>query len=516
MKPWFYSLKTFTYDLQGHMRIVQTYFSQSNIDERSGNWLNQTSNLACWALSCLMLIRHYGNVILYTDSLGADLLVDKCGLPYDAVHTVFDDCDIRKRIQDGLWVLSKIYTYSLQEEPFVHVDGDFLLWNKIDINHDIIFQNLEIDVDLYYKTYRNLSDRYGDLELTFADCLRYPYINKASNMGFFGGKNISFINEYANSVIDFSQKIEQLSYRCGDLDYNCFLEQYYFHYLCRIHGIEYSTLTKPCYSDFKRNAGIRFNIPNPNIPFNHFLGTGKKNEIANDFVKSILKVQFPEYYGRIESLCAQDHSVPYFFNYRNEKFRPSSICSMLESRLKGYNIILDDELKADFTRYIDIIDSLVSVADKRRIDFDGQYDIPEKEDYYIRYSANFIGMHRFLLPWNTLLYDNSNFREEDICAKNVRVLRTGNIKDAPQYCVFSYTPFDSTVSSLWLNRETAYMLCKFLTREYQPVSFVIKSLCDAIGKESGNEKRQKSIKLLLTEILKEIRCYEIIEFKEII
>ena len=71
-----------------------------------------------WALSCLQLRKYYPEVVLYTDKVGAEMLIDTLKLPYTEVACEFDKFnDIHK----DLWALPKIHAYASQHTPFLHV-----------------------------------------------------------------------------------------------------------------------------------------------------------------------------------------------------------------------------------------------------------------------------------------------------------------------------------------------------------------------------------------------------------
>lgn len=80
-----------------------------------------------WTLSSLTLRKYYEYVELYTDTHGFDVLIKQLQLPYSKAKVVFDD---RTRYPKGLWALPKIKTYSLQEKPFIHVDGNIFIWES--------------------------------------------------------------------------------------------------------------------------------------------------------------------------------------------------------------------------------------------------------------------------------------------------------------------------------------------------------------------------------------------------
>lgn len=102
------------------MRIVQTFWSSyGNPTGYSYGWIKPEYNLMSWALSCLCLKKYYNKVELYTDSRGYEILIEKMGLPYSSAHIVFDDFECLPYH----WAFSKIKTYSLQKEHFLHVDA---------------------------------------------------------------------------------------------------------------------------------------------------------------------------------------------------------------------------------------------------------------------------------------------------------------------------------------------------------------------------------------------------------
>jgi len=83
------------YKKTGIMRIIQSYWSKpfnmcKTNENARGGWCNPTFFYMSWALSCITLRRFYRNVELYTDQVGADLLINKLELPYTKVHVVLD------------------------------------------------------------------------------------------------------------------------------------------------------------------------------------------------------------------------------------------------------------------------------------------------------------------------------------------------------------------------------------------------------------------------------------------
>jgi hypothetical protein len=109
-------------------KAVQTFWIN---DEKHlhGGWLNTKFHLLGWGLSALSFSKFFQNLELITDALGKDILIDQLQLPYTSVSLAQENF---QPANDKIWVLRKIYSYSLQNEPFLHVDGDAFLFSPFD------------------------------------------------------------------------------------------------------------------------------------------------------------------------------------------------------------------------------------------------------------------------------------------------------------------------------------------------------------------------------------------------
>tara|TARA_B110000908_G_scaffold172725_1_gene242401 strand:- start:7974 stop:8471 length:498 start_codon:yes stop_codon:yes gene_type:complete len=136
------------------MKIVQTFWSGNSKDiiKDTFGWYAPEYHLMSWALSCLQLRKFYDNVVLYTDEKGYELLINYLKLPYTKVIVNLDELN---KDDSDLWALSKIHTYSKQDEPFLHVDGDVFIWeafNKDIMKANLIAQNKEIGTAHFYES----------------------------------------------------------------------------------------------------------------------------------------------------------------------------------------------------------------------------------------------------------------------------------------------------------------------------------------------------------------------------
>lgn len=117
------------------MKIIQTFWTghskigDNPFDLKAG-WLSCEYHWMSWALSCLQLKKFYSNIELITDSIGKKILIDTFNLPYSSVSTALENS--LDKYPAELWSLAKIFSYSIQKEQFIHVDGDVFLWQSLD------------------------------------------------------------------------------------------------------------------------------------------------------------------------------------------------------------------------------------------------------------------------------------------------------------------------------------------------------------------------------------------------
>ena len=187
------------------MRIVQTFWTAGQDPlKHSFGWSHPQYNLMSWALSCLSLREHYDDVELYTDSAGYHILIEVLGLPYTKTHVVFDDF----KCLPHHWALAKIKTYSMQTEPFIHVDGDIYVPKPFPadiIDAPLIVQNREIGTS-YYKEMMDRILTYPTIRIPDYVAENLGNGSLASyNMGFFGGCDMDFIQQYCHEAFRFME-----------------------------------------------------------------------------------------------------------------------------------------------------------------------------------------------------------------------------------------------------------------------------------------------------------------------
>lgn len=270
------------------------------MSDYSFGWLNQESHLMSWALSCLSISKHY-DVALYTDTEGKRMLVDRLKLPYKEVHVVYDDLAVLPHH----WAIAKIKTYTLQVEPFIHVDGDIYIPNPLPddiLKAGLVAQNREIGT----KYYRRMVDRM----LSFGTIKLPRYIEQgleeesisSYNMGIFGGNDVDFIHEYCDEAMRFvrDNDINNASLPHSRVVCNIFFEQII---LAAFADLKKREVASVLGRDVKDEGYSGFEFCDlayyEQRAFFHLLGGHKRNPYNCDMIGKTLLRLYPEYYERI-------------------------------------------------------------------------------------------------------------------------------------------------------------------------------------------------------------------------
>ncbi len=292
------------------MIIAQTFWSSGKSLTESGfGWLHPEYNIMSWALSCLCLKEFYDNVVLYTDSEACRILIDKLHLPYTEVFVKYDDFACLPQH----WAYAKVMTYSLQAEPFLHIDGDVFLPRVLDEkinNSELVAQNRETGTG-YYKCMAE--------KLLCRNSLFFqPYLYKALladsipsyNAGIFGGNDLSFIHHYCEEVFRFfnENKLNIHGSMNENLNCNVIFEQVLFAALADIEGRGVKTVI----DDHINDVGYTFDDFCDLHKFSsrslfHIIGGHKQNRNICLMLERTLLERYPEIYKRIIKLFPTRH-----------------------------------------------------------------------------------------------------------------------------------------------------------------------------------------------------------------
>jgi hypothetical protein len=288
------------------MKAVQSFWiNDTNIDQLhniKGGWIDARYHLMSWCLSCLLLKKHFNHVELVTDNYGKTILIDLLKLPYD---TVRNDLEEQKEDINNMWVMGKLFTYSIQDEPFIHVDGDAFIFKKP--SHDFLksplfSQNLEIDFPLYKDCLDACLKSGIELPSFLKGDLEKPV---AANAGLIGGQNFEFFKENYKVVKSFlSVNRNKIKDAKGIQDLPIIIEQLFYPFHANAKSIKINQLLKPSFAGKCAHLGGFIDLNNDTNPctFVHLLGFYKQHLFYCKQMEAQLKMLFPEYHQRVVDL----------------------------------------------------------------------------------------------------------------------------------------------------------------------------------------------------------------------
>jgi hypothetical protein len=291
-------------------KIVQTFWTgvsnQSDL-HLTGGWLSAEYHWMAWALSVLQLRRFYDRVELVTDNRGKNILIDQLQLPYTSVRTDLET-SLQSYPQD-LWALAKIYTYGIQQEPFLHVDGDIFIWKPFELAIEqapLVAQNLEIEFPFYREPLATLKKKFKNVPSCMMTELAMMQQIRSSNAGVLGGNNIDFFTEYKRLAFGI---VEDNRTRLTKVPYNLLnicIEQFLYHCLSKEKQIPITYVIDdqgqfdPTYPDFASFHNVPFATW-----FIHCMANYKRQELVVWHMANRLRQDYPTYYYRILRLCQQ-------------------------------------------------------------------------------------------------------------------------------------------------------------------------------------------------------------------
>jgi 2-polyprenyl-3-methyl-5-hydroxy-6-metoxy-1,4-benzoquinol methylase len=238
------------------------------------------------ALSLEYSKKQFEKTELVTNQEGYELLIEKYKLPFDTVKFLppeFED------LNSDFWAYTKIYAYSIQEEPFIHIDTDVILFNKLNkekLKAPLLFQNKEYFED--HKGYERLIDE----ALTFPKLDFSLFQNNplfAYNCGIVGVNDLEVIKTWKKIVDEylFNPRNKSTWDKIKDKhSHNHLYEQYYISAIIERDNIKAETLLKDDFyiSTYRDKVGIV-----------HLWGNYKRDQEIMGRIRTRLYKEFPKY-----------------------------------------------------------------------------------------------------------------------------------------------------------------------------------------------------------------------------
>lgn len=286
------------------MKIVHSFWSKpvmgdsNNYTQINMGWRHPKYHYMSWALSCLTSREHYDQVELVTDRRGEHIFLEQLKLPYTSVQPVLDRLN---QYPENLWAIGKLYAYQLQQEPFIHIDGDVFIWSPFEKRlekAELVGQHVDEEEGHYHFGITHLKNHNIKLLPEFEkDFDTYGRFN-ATNAGIIGGNNIEFFREYVDRSFYFIDKnLDKTSEALIGSSFALIYEQYLYSVMARkknirirhlLHGINEDILNL---SDFYNRFGKK--------KFVHLLSKTKSHFECCRELELHLLTSYPEHHARI-------------------------------------------------------------------------------------------------------------------------------------------------------------------------------------------------------------------------
>lgn len=274
------------------MIAVYTYYPFKG--KESCGFKNKNDMAMFLALSVEYSKKHFKKVKLVTNFAGQSILIDKYKIGFTEVSLLLDRFN---GLPEEFWAYPKIISYALQPEPFVHIDLDVILWQKIPnkiLSAPVFFQHKEL-----FKTEQGYYELVDNLKHTkFSMLSKVLDVDYAFNCGIVGANDLSLVKEWRAWVYSFINENKHFwDAEHNKERYNYVFEQYFIAMICKFKNVEPAFLLE--------NID---NIEKPKFKMTHLWGKTKLSPTM-ERIKDRLKREFPDIYKRISKIKYDQYHV---------------------------------------------------------------------------------------------------------------------------------------------------------------------------------------------------------------
>ena len=279
-----------------------SFWTKPFLAHRAQIWTSVEHHFYSWVLSLETARRHYPDTVLYTDDFGASLLIDCLGLSFAKVSTELNGL---ADMDAGWWAAGKLYAYSRQTKPFVHIDSDVYCWKQLPaaIEDAPVFAQNPERVVLGRSCYNPVSlenalhkrnDTWLPPEWEFYR--RQGVSQYALCCGILGGQDTEFLRHYARQalrMIEYTPNREALKTFPEKVGQTILIEQYLLA-AC----IENGGHAEKVQCLFRSQRAAYRPEESQEKGYTHLLADAKRNIQVNARLKERVRVDYPKYYER--------------------------------------------------------------------------------------------------------------------------------------------------------------------------------------------------------------------------
>jgi hypothetical protein len=257
--------------------------------------------LYSWIISVLTSSRFFNRTELYTDDFGKYILIDILKLPFDQVHICLNGIN---NLNKDWWAAGKILTYSLQNEPFIHLDSDVFLWEGLPeriLSSKIFAQSPEFFNKLNSNSYYKLSeleelikDKKGWLPKIWFNHTADKESFEASCCGIFGGNDLKLIEKYSKTALKIilHKKNQIIWEKWPNVAFgNVLIEQFFL-------ALTVSTVRRTKIEYLFDNLANPFSPLTDNKIYTHLISTSKNDSSVQKLIERFVFLNCLEYVPR--------------------------------------------------------------------------------------------------------------------------------------------------------------------------------------------------------------------------
>lgn len=280
-------------------KAVFSYLNNSDSFNQKGGFRRFEDLLYTFALATLQASRHFGRVQVVSTEWGTALFKALI-LPVTEYSTALEPY---KTISPSFWAFGKLIAYTLQKEPFVHLDNDVFIWKPLPeriLMADLCFQSKEQFEIPGYGWYVRLKSCWEDAPVRPQAVVDNEVNDFAYNCGICGGHLLDFFHEWrqCSEQYIFAPENQPLffdRYRILLHHQNLFHEQYFATALIRARGIVHRV---EVIADDVTNIQLA-----TNDGYTHLWGATKRDAQLMERVRKRLRQEDPSLYQRVHDFC---------------------------------------------------------------------------------------------------------------------------------------------------------------------------------------------------------------------
>lgn len=256
-------------------------------------------------LSALVSRKHFSNIEFYTDTEGYNLIRDDGRqFPFTNIIICFDELNWLKNEN---WAFSKVYVYSLQTEPFIHLDIDAFLWDGIPdelLEKKMLFQQQEpLDI---FKFYADAYDEAKGYNLLPNGITYLP--TTAINTAVFGVldmKYLQMIQEYYSLALEYVKGNSKYIHKLFHSFHQCILfEQLFLVNILDKYDFQYER-------DYETILNSHSKEKHPGCRYTHLIVSSKRNSDNVIRIRKRLESMYNDYRN-------SDRNKKHSITYRNK------------------------------------------------------------------------------------------------------------------------------------------------------------------------------------------------------